>query len=173
MTKSDKKTVAASRSVMNRLVMPEDTNTFGTLMGGVLMHWMDMCAAISARRHSNSYAMTVTVDRIRFISPVRLGEVVNIESEVTRTFRSSMEVGLRVIAENLKTGEKRLCTSTYFSFVAVDSEGHSLTVPEIVPETERQKQRYRDAEMRRAARLEDARKVQKESELTDQDDVAN
>ncbi len=160
MSKLKKHTVAASRAVMNRLVMPEDSNTLGTLMGGVLMHWMDMCAAISARRHSNSYAMTVTVDRIQFVSSIQLGEVVNIESEVTRAFRSSMEVGIRVIAENLKTGKKRLCTSTYYSFVAVDTDGKSITVPEIIPETDEQKKRFRDAEKRREERLEDARRMQ-------------
>ena len=169
MANIEKKTVAASRSVMNRLVLPKDTNTLGTLMGGELMNWMDMCAAISARRHSNSYAMTVTVDRIQFVSSVQLGEVVNIESEVTRTFRSSMEVGLRVIAENLKTGKKRLCTSTYYSFVGVDTDGNSITVPEIVPETDDQKQRYREAEKRREERLEDARRLQDISKEFDAD----
>ncbi len=159
-----RKTVAESRSVMHRLVMPEDSNTIGTLMGGVLMHWMDMCAAIAARRHSNSYAMTVTVDRIQFIGSVSVGEVVNLEAEVTRAFRTSMEVGMRVIAENLETGEKRLCASTFYSFVAVDKQGHTLPVPEVVPETREQKERYRDAEKRRSARLEDAARIREEAE---------
>ncbi len=158
-----RKLVAASRSVMHRLVMPEDSNTLGTLMGGVLMHWMDMCAAIAARRHSNSYAMTVTVDRIQFVGSVQVGEVVILEAEVTRAFRTSMEVGLRVIAENLDTGKKRLCASTFYSFVAVDKEGNTLAVPEVIPETEEQKLRYRDAENRRSSRLEDAGRISEEA----------
>ncbi|MFO8030824.1 MAG: acyl-CoA thioesterase [Cyclonatronaceae bacterium] len=164
MGKTGKKTVASSRAVMNRLVMPEDANTLGTLMGGVLMHWMDMCAAIAARRHSNTYAMTVTVDRIPFASSVQVGEVVIIEAEVTRAFRSSMEVGLRVMAENLKNGEKRLCTRTWFSFVAVDAEGSSLPVPEVIPETEEQQRQYKEAEKRRSDRLKEAERIRKEAE---------
>lgn len=164
MGKTGEKTVASSRAVMNRLVMPEDANTLGTLMGGVLMHWMDMCAAIAARRHSNTYAMTVTVDRIPFASSVQVGEVVIIEAEVTRAFRSSMEVGLRVMAENLKTGEKRLCTRTWFSFVAVDSEGNSLPVPEVIPETEEQQRQYKEAEKRRSERLKEADGIRMEAE---------
>ncbi|TVQ70495.1 MAG: acyl-CoA thioesterase [Balneolaceae bacterium] len=162
-----RKTVDESRSVMHRLVMPEDSNTLGTLMGGVLMHWMDMCAAIAARRHSNTYAMTVTVDRIQFVGSVRVGEVVNLEAEVTRAFRTSMEIGLRVIAENLDTGEKRLCASTFYSFVAVDRDGSTLPVPEVIPETDGQKKRYRDAEERRSARLEDAGRIREEAEAFD------
>ncbi len=164
MTKTGRKTVAGSVAVMDRLVMPEDANTFGTLMGGVLMHWMDMCAAISARRHSNSYAMTVSVDRITFVSSIEVGEVAVLEAEVTRAFRSSMEVGLRVMAENLETGKKRLCASTFYSFAAVDADGNAVRVPEIVPETDDQKQRYIDAEKRRADRLEDARRIREEAE---------
>ncbi len=164
MKNSKKKTAADSRSVMHRLVMPKDSNTLGTLMGGVLMHWMDMCAAIAARRHCNRYAMTVTVDRIQLASAIQVGEVVILEAEVTRAFRTSMEIGMRVVAEDLSTGEKRLCASTFYSFVAVDKEGSALPVPELVPETEEQRQRYRDAEKRRASRLEDAARIREEAE---------
>lgn len=149
---------------MHRLVMPEDSNTLGTLMGGVLMHWMDMCAAIAARRHSNTYAMTVTVDRVQLVSPVRMGEVVILEAEITRAFRTSMEIGMRVVAENLDTGKKRLCASTFYSFVAVDKEGNTQAVPEVVPETDEQKRRYREAEKRRSERLEDAARIREEAE---------
>jgi acyl-CoA hydrolase len=159
-----RKTAAESRSVMHRLVMPEDSNTLGTLMGGVLMHWMDMCAAIAARRHSNSYAMTVTVDRVQLLGSVQVGEVVILEAEITRAFRTSMEIGLRVVVENLDSGKKRLCASTFYSFVAVDKNGNTQEVPEVVPETEEQKRLYREAESRRTERLEDAARIREEAE---------
>lgn len=123
MTKSKKKTVSDSRVRMHELVMPNDTNPLGNLMGGKLMQWMDICAAISAQRHCNSNVVTVAVDSVKFLSAVALGEVVVIEGEVTRTFRTSMEIALHAWAENLRTGDKRLCTTSFYSFVAVDPNG--------------------------------------------------
>ena len=164
MTKSAKKTVADTRTVMNRLVMPGDANTFGTLMGGHLLNWMDMCAAIAARRHSNSYAMTVSIDRVQFISSIALGEVVIIEAEVTRAFRKSMEVAVKVTAENLKSSDKRLVTATFFTFAAVDADGATIPVPEIIPETSARKIRYEEAGGRRDQRLKDSGLFKKAAE---------
>ncbi len=170
MAKSKKKTVACSRVRMNELVMPNDTNPLGKLMGGKLMQWMDICAAISAQRHCNRNVVTVAVDSVEFVSAVALGEVVVIEGEVTRAFRTSMEVAMRVHAENLRTGSKRLCTTSFYSFVAVDADGKPVPVPEIVPESDFEKQRYQNADERRNRRLEHSREVRELARKFDVDE---
>ena len=152
-TDSSKKTVAASRVRMNELVMPNDTNPLGKLMGGRLMQWMDVCSAISAQRHCNRNVVTVSVDSVEFKKSIDLGEVVVIEGEVTRTFNTSMEVAMQVWAENLRTGERRLCTTSYYTFVAVDADGQPVPVSKIIPETDFEKERYQQAEERREMRL--------------------
>lgn len=152
-TNSQKKTVSASRVRMNELVMPNDTNPLGNLMGGRLMQWMDVCSAISAQRHCNRNVVTVAADSIEFKNAIKLGEVVVIEGEVTRTFTSSMEIAMEVWAENLRTGERRLCTTSFYTFVAVDADGKTVPVPEIIPETDFEKERYEQAEKRREMRL--------------------
>ncbi len=152
-TNSDKKTVSASRVRMNELVMPNDTNPLGNLMGGRLMQWMDVCSAISAQRHCNRNVVTVAADSIEFKNAIQLGEVVVIEGEVTRTFTSSMEIAMEVWAENLRTGERRLCTTSFYTFVAVDADGQTVPVPQIIPETDFEKERYEQAEKRREMRL--------------------
>ncbi|MDX1618609.1 MAG: acyl-CoA thioesterase [Balneolaceae bacterium] len=154
---SDKKTVAASRVRMNELVMPNDTNPLGNLMGGRLMQWMDICSAIACQRHCNRNVVTVAVDSVEFKNAIRLGEVVVIEGEVTRTFNTSMEVAMQVWSENLRTGERRLCTTSFYTFVAVDADGKPVPVPKIVAESEFEKERYRQAEERREMRLKVSR----------------
>jgi len=152
-TESDEKTVSASRVRMNELVMPNDTNPLGNLMGGRLMQWMDVCSAISAQRHCNRNVVTVAADSIEFKNAIQLGEVVVIEGEVTRTFTSSMEIAMEVWAENLRTGERRLCTTSFYTFVAVDADGKTVPVPKIIPETDFEQERYEQAEKRREMRL--------------------
>ena len=152
-TDISKKTVANSRVRMNEVVMPNDTNPLGNLMGGRLMYWMDICAAISAQRHCNRNVVTVAADSVEFKDGITKGEVVVIEGEVTRTFTSSMEIAMQVWAENLRTGDRRLCTRSFYTFVSVDADGKPIPVPEIIPETELEKERYRQAEERRAFRL--------------------
>jgi len=147
------KTVNASRVRMVELVMPNDTNPLGNLMGGRLLHWMDMCSAIAAQRHCNRSVVTVSVDSVQFRESIKLGEVVVIEGEVTRAFRTSMEVAMEVYAENLRTGSRRLCTTSYYTFVAVDSDGKPIPVQPIHTETDAEKDRYEGAERRRAMRL--------------------
>ena len=153
-TNSDQKTVAASRVRMNELVMPNDTNPLGNLMGGRLLQWMDVCSAISAQRHCNRNVVTISVDNVEFKKAIKLGEVVVIEAEVTRAFTSSMEVAMRVWAENLRTGERRLCTTSFYTFVSVDADGRPVPVPQIIPESDFEKERYELAENRRELRLE-------------------
>lgn len=154
---ADKKTVSASRARMNELVMPNDTNPLGNLMGGRLMQWMDICSAIAAQRHCNRNVVTVAADSIEFKNAIQLGEVVVIEGEVTRSFNTSMEVAMEVWAENLRTGEHRLCTTSFYTFVAIDADGKTVPVPEIIPETDFEQERYEQAEKRRSMRLEISR----------------
>lgn len=151
--KFNEKTVAASRVRMNELVMPNDTNPLGNLMGGRLMQWMDICSVISARRHCNRNVVTVAADSIEFKNPIQLGEVVVIEGEVTRTFTSSMEVAMEVWVENLRTGDRRLCTTSYYTCVALDADGETIPVPDIIPETDFEKERFEQAVERRKMRL--------------------
>ncbi len=153
------KTVATSRVRMNELVMPNDTNPLGNLMGGKLLMWMDICSAISAQRHCNRNVVTVSVDSVEFRSAIRLGEVVVIEGEVTRAFTTSMEIAMQVWAENLRTGERRLCTTSYYTFVAVDADGKPVPVPPIIAETEFERLRYEQAAERRAIRLDLSKKA--------------
>lgn len=166
-TDSQEKTVSASRVRMNELVMPNDTNPLGNLMGGRLMQWMDVCSAIAAQRHCNRNVVTVAADSIEFKNAIELGEVVVIEGEVTRAFTSSMEIAMEVWAENLRTGERRLCTTSFYTFVAVDADGNTVPVPQIIPETDFEQERYEQAEQRREMRLKisqqnrDARKKDK------------
>jgi len=160
------KTVAASRVRMNELVMPNDTNPLGNLMGGRLLQWMDICSAISAQRHCNRNVVTVAVDSVEFLSAIQLGEVVVIEGEVTRTFTTSMEIAMNVWAENLRTGDRRLCTTSFYTFVSVDADGKPVPVPKIIPETDFEKERYEHAEERREIRLEISRQNQELYERT-------
>lgn len=163
---SNKKTVAASRVRMNELVMPNDTNPLGNLMGGRLMQWMDICSAISAKRHCNRNVVTVAADSVEFKNAIELGEVVVIEGEVTRAFSSSMEIAMEVWAENLNTGERRLCTTSFYTFVAVDEDGNPVSVPEIIPESDFEKERYEQAMDRREMRL----KISRQSKEAHQQD---
>lgn len=152
-TNSDEKTVSASRVRMNELVMPNDTNPLGNLMGGRLLQWMDICSAIASQRHCNRNVVTISVDNVEFKSAIKLGEIVVIEAEVTRAFTTSMEVAMRVWSENLRTGDRRLCTTSFYTFVAVDADGRPVPVPPIIPESDFEKERYQQAEQRRAMRL--------------------
>lgn len=161
---SHDKTVAASRVRMNELVMPNDTNPLGNLMGGRLLQWMDICSAISAQRHCNRNVVTISVDNVVFKRGITLGEVVVIEAEVARTFTSSMEVAMKVWAENMRTGERRLCTTSFYTFVSVDADCRPVPVPPVIPETDFEKDRYEQAEERRDLRL----KISKQNEQTDQ-----
>jgi len=112
-TQSHEKTVAATRVRTNELVMPNHTNPLGNLMGGRLLQWMDVCSAISAQRHCNRNVVTISVDNVEFKSGIKLGEVVVIEAEGARAFNTSMEVAMQVWAENMRTGERRLCTTSF------------------------------------------------------------
>ena len=136
-----------------RIVMPNDTNTLGNLMGGNLLNWMDVAAAISANRHCRRVVVTAAVNNVSFDRPIRLADIVIIESEVTRSFNSSMEVYLEVFIEDSATGERSRCNEAMYTFVAVDQLGAPIGVPEIVPVSADEKDRFDGALRRRQLRL--------------------
>jgi acyl-CoA hydrolase len=138
---------------MTELVLPNDTNTLNNLMGGRLMHWMDIVSAIAGQKHSNSTVVTASVDNISFRSPIQLGNVVTLRAKVTRAFNSSIEIRIDVEAENIPEGKKVASNTAYFTFVAVDKEGKPVEVPEIEPENEDERALYEGALRRRQLRL--------------------
>jgi acyl-CoA hydrolase len=139
--------------IMTELVLPNDTNVFGNLMGGRLMYWMDIGAALSATKHSGSPVVTASVDNISFTNPIRLGNVVHIEAKVTRSFNTSMEVHLMVYGEDIIRRHKYKSNEAYYTFVALDPHGKPTAVPGVDPETEDQKKLFDSALRRRQLRL--------------------
>ena len=142
------KKASESMAIATHIVLPDDTNTLGNLMGGRLMYWMDVIAAVSAHRHCHRVVVTASVNNISFGMPVGLGEFVTLEAKVTRAFSSSMEVFIEVWVENHRNGQKTKCNEAIFTFVAVDQIGNTIEVPELIPETELEKQRF-DGALRR------------------------
>jgi acyl-CoA hydrolase len=147
------KKAAESLIIMTELVLPNDTNLFGNLMGGRLMYWMDIAAALSAQKHSNSPVVTASVDNISFENPVKLGNVVHIEANVTRAFTTSMEVHLNVWGEDLKLQQKYKSNEAYYTFVALNPEGRPKPVPELITGNETEKKLFEGALRRRQLRL--------------------
>ncbi len=147
------KNAQASYTVMNELVLPNDTNTLNNLMGGRLLHWMDIAAAISAQKHSNRIVVTASVDNVSFKHSIKLGDVVTIEAKVTRAFNTSLEVRLDVWAENIPSGSRIKSNEAYYTFVAVDQAGRTIPVPALEPETEEEQKLYDGALRRRQLRL--------------------
>ena len=152
--KIKKKTTRDSQVEMTQLVLPNDTNQLGNLLGGRLMEWMDIASAIAAQRHSNRVCVTAGVDDLVFFQPIRLGEVVTLRASVNRAFNSSMEVGVKVIAENQLTGDRKIANTAYLTFVAVDDFGMPVPIPSITPATTDENRRYKEALTRRNFRLE-------------------
>lgn len=147
------KPAAASEVIMTEMVLPNDTNTLNNLMGGRLLHWMDICAAISAQKHSNRIVVTASVDNVSFTEPIKLGNIVTMHARVTRSFNSSMEVYLEVWAEDIPAGNRVSTNTAFYTFVAVDQNGRPIEVPELIPETDSDKELYKSALRRRQLRL--------------------
>lgn len=147
------KRACESITIMNELVLPNDTNTFGNLMGGRLMYWMDIAAGIAAGKHCNAPCMTASVDNLSFKNPIKLGNVVHIQAKVSRAFNTSMEIHLKVWGEDLLHQYKYESNEAYFTFVALDPNGKPRTVPPLIPETEEEKRIYDGALRRRQVRL--------------------
>lgn len=148
-----KKPVSASKVTMTELVLPNDTNTLYNLMGGQLMHWIDVAAAISAQKHSSRIVVTASVDNISFNKPIHLGNVITLEAQVTRAFNSSMEVFIKVFAEDIPAEKRIESNSAFFTFVAVDQSGRPIDVPEAVPESKEEIELFDGALRRRQLRL--------------------
>ncbi len=139
--------------VMNELVLPNDTNTFGNLMGGRLMYWMDIAASMAAGRHCNTPSMTASVDNLSFKNPIKLGNVVHIEAKVSRAFNTSMEINVRVWGEDMLHQYRYESNEAFFTFVALDPNSKPRQVPHVIPETEEEKRLYDGALRRRQLRL--------------------
>src|SRR6201990_37611 len=139
--------------VMTELVLPNDTNVFGNLMGGRLMYWMDIAAALAAQKHCNAPVVTASVDNISFENSIKLGNVVHIEAKVTRAFNTSMEVHMKVWGEDHLQQYKYKSNEAYYTFVALDPNRRPRPVPELVAETEEEKRLYDGALRRRQLRL--------------------
>ena len=148
------KPVSASASEMAEVVLPAETNALGKLLGGHVMHMVDIVAAMAASRHSNSYVVTASVDHIDFRNSVSLGEIVMLKSHVNRVFNTSLEVGVEVYSENLLTGERKQTTTAYVTFVAIDEHTRMpKAVPPLILKTAEERRRWRDAAKRREIRL--------------------
>jgi acyl-CoA hydrolase len=147
------KPVQASVSEYVEFALPTDANGLGNLLGGKVMHLVDLAGAMAAMRHAKLPVVTAAVDSFRFLHPVHIGDLVLLRSAVNRVFRTSMEVGVKVETENLMTGQKVHTCSAYLTFVALDEKGKPAPVPEVIPETETEKRRYQQAGERREYRL--------------------
>ena len=147
------KSVSASRSEMVEAVLPNDANSLGAMLGGRVMHLIDIAGALAAHRHSNSHVVTASVDYLDFRFPIRVGEFIVLKSSVNRVFHTSMEVGVKVFSENILTGERKHTSSAYVTFVAIDLQGQPHPVPPLILETDDDRRRHHDAGERRRVRL--------------------
>jgi acyl-CoA hydrolase len=155
------RTVTSTQSEMTEIILPNDTNTLGNLLGGRLMHFIDLTAAMAAYRHARTNVVTAAMDHIDFIRPVHLGDLLTLRSSINRAFSTSMEVGVKVWAENTRTGSVAHVASAYLVFVAIDDQGRRQRVPEAMPETADEQRRYEGALRRREHReAESARRKQ-------------
>jgi acyl-CoA hydrolase len=147
------KPVSASTSEIVEIVLPNDANLLGNMLGGRVMHLIDIAGALAANRHSNSHVVTASVDYLDFRFPIHVGEWIVLKSSVNRVFHTSMEVGVKVFAENILTGERRHTSTAYVTFVALDTNQQPRTVPPLIVRTEDERRRYREAGERRRIRL--------------------
>ncbi len=150
---NEKKAVSSSQVIMTQLVLPSHTNSLDTVFGGTVMSWIDICAAIAAQRHSNCEVVTASIDQLNFIAPIKRGWVVNLKASVNFTSRTSMEIGVRVDAENPKTDEMFHTASAYLTFVALGADGKPTAVPGLELISDVEIRRYTAAENRRQQRL--------------------
>ena len=144
--------VAESQSERSEIIFPSDANAIGNLFGGRLMQFIDLVGAMAASRHARAYTVTASMDHLDFVAPVKVGDLLILKSSVNRAFRTSMEVGVKAMVEDVREGRFRHVSSAYLTFVAVDATGQRIEVPQVVPETEHQKRRFEDAGRRREMR---------------------
>jgi len=149
----EQRCVQDSQVYTTELVLPNDTNQLGNLLGGRLMHWIDITAAIAAARHSGKVCVTAALDELDFHDPIKLGEIVILQASVNRAFNTSMEVGVLVTAQSLRNGKPRKANNAYLTFVAVDANGSPVSVEPIAAETSEERRRFDEALVRRQLRL--------------------
>jgi acyl-CoA hydrolase len=154
--KRNGKTVGESRVEMVEVVLPNDANPLGNILGGKVMHLIDIAGAIVAHRHTRNVVVTVSVDNLDFLHPIRVGQLIILRAHITRAFRTSVEVAVKVYLEDLLTGERRQTSSAFVTYVALDAEGRPVRVPAVNPHTPEEKHEYREALVRRRHRLEAA-----------------
>jgi len=145
--------VRESRSELTELALPNDANGLGNLLGGKLLHLMDIAGSLAAARHARKFVVTASFDHMNFLVPVRIGQLVLLYSSVNRVFRTSMEVGVKAWVEDLRTGERQHVASAYLTFVALDEDRRPVAAPPVIPESEEEKRRFEEAGRRRASRL--------------------
>src|SRR5438477_11915405 len=147
--------VRDSQSEMAEIVLPNDANPLNALLGGRLMHWIDLAGALAAHRHSRHYVLTASIDHLDFLFPVHVGDLVILRSSVNRVFHTSMEVGVKVFVENYLLDQCQYVSSSYLTFVAIDAGGRHVPVPAVIPETDEQRRRHEDAGRRRDIRRDE------------------
>ncbi len=148
------KSSESSEAIMTEMVLPQHTNALGTVFGGVVMSWVDIVAAICAERHSNKQVVTASVDAMEFLAPIKLGWIVTLKASVNYVWTTSMEIGVKVTAENPRTGEFFHTASAYVTMVALDSHGRPTAIPKVLPVGSEQQRRFDEAKFRRISRLE-------------------
>jgi acyl-CoA hydrolase len=146
------RTVAQSHAERSEIIFPADSNAVGNLFGGRLMQFIDLVGAVAAVRHARAITVTASMDHLDFVAPVRVGDLLILKASVNRAFRTSMEVGVKAMVEDIREQRLRHVSSAYLTYVAVDREGRAIPVPCVIPETEQQKRRYEDAGRRREMR---------------------
>ncbi len=142
------KTVKDTHVIMHELILPNDTNLLGNVLGGRVMHLMDMCAAMSAYKHARTAVVTASVDQMDFLAPAKMGDIMILKSSVNYTGKSSMEIGVRIESENPKTGDMYHTSSAYLTFVSINDNGKPQGVPMVIPETAVEKRRFDEGEQR-------------------------
>ena len=149
------RTVEESQSERSEIIFPGDANALGNLFGGRLMQYIDLVGAMAASRHARAITVTASMDHLDFVAPVKVGDLLILKASVNRAFKTSMEVGVRAMVEDVREQRLRHVSSAYLTYVAVDKDGKGIVVPKVVPVTEHQKRRYEDAGRRREMRGEE------------------
>ncbi|MDX2197210.1 MAG: acyl-CoA thioesterase [Cytophagales bacterium] len=147
------KTAQFSYTTMTEMVLPNDTNTLNNLMGGRMLHWIDIAGAVAAQKHSNKVVVTASVDNVSFSEPIKLGNIVTLTAKVTRAFNTSMEVHIEVYAEDIPKHTKKKTHEAFYTYVAIDGHGKPTNIPQLTPESEEEKILYDSALARRQLRL--------------------
>ncbi len=155
--------VSKSHTVMTEMVLPSHTNSLGSIFGGVIMSWIDIAGAIAAQRHSRRNVVTASIDDLHFVAPVKQGWTVNLKASVNFVAKTSMEVGVRVDAENPLSGDIYHTATAYLTFVALGADGKPVPAPQVLPQTEEEKRRFEGGRTRRAHRIERYKEIKKRS----------